>query len=150
MITVEQYFHNPRTGQEKPHTGEQTAAAFQLLERVNALLDEYHSDTENPEAICQPTGCEISGVAGGAGDGGFRAPDSTTGAPKSSHREARAVDVYDPGNRVDKWLDIFEGPNGANEKLAQYELYREHPDATQGWCHLSTKAPGSGRRTFRP
>lgn len=150
MITLEQYFRNPRTDEEKPHTPAQAEAARDLLERANALVDEYHSETEAMPQICPHTECEISGSKGGSGDGGFRLPDSTTGASKSSHREARAVDVYDPGNRIDQWLDIFEGPNGANEKLEQYGLYREHPDATQGWCHLTTRAPGSGRRTFRP
>jgi hypothetical protein len=74
--------------------------------------------------------------------GGFRPQNATQGAPHSSHKEARAVDVYDPGGKLDAWLN--------DAKLEHYGLYREHPDATQGWCHLTDRAPGSGRRTFMP
>ena len=90
------------------------------------------------------TGSQISGSKGGAGDGGFRLPDSTTGVQSSAHKEAKAVDVYDPDNLLDKAIDKND------QGLVIYDLYREHPDATPGWCHLSTRPPGSKRRTYRP
>ncbi len=136
MITTEQYF------QAKPHTPEDDANAQHLLEAVNELLDEAQASGQFTRITCPNTGSEISGSKGGHGDGGFRLPTSTTGSDHSSHKEAKAVDVYDPGQALDEWL--------TDEKLEQYGLYREHPDSTPGWCHLTTRAPGSGHRTFYP
>jgi hypothetical protein len=50
----------------------------------------------------------------------------------------------DKDEAFDKWLTANP------EKLVEHNLYREHPDATKGWCHLSTRKPPSGNRTFRP
>ncbi|HEX6992393.1 MAG TPA: hypothetical protein VF151_10925 [Gemmatimonadales bacterium] len=141
-INIQDYFG-------KPHTAEQARDAAQLLSIVNVLLEEAqaagaYDGTEDPD-----TNCQISGAKGGGGDGGFRCPNSTTGAPHSAHRDAKAVDVYDPGNKLDAWLDSF-GELGPNSKLEQYNLYREASSATPGWCHLSTRAPGSGHRTYVP
>lgn len=135
MITSEQYF------QGKPHSPEQSAAAHDLLERVNALLDEAELAGVKIK-VCPNTGTEISGSKGGSGDGGFRLQTSTTGRGKSSHKEARGVDVYDPENAIDDWL--------TDELLEAHGLFRESPEATPHWCHLTTRAPGSGRRTFQP
>ena len=135
MITTDQYFAG------KPHSPEQDALAQHMLESVNELLDEAEA-AGIPRQICPNTGSEISGSKGGSGDGGFRLPGATTGAATSSHKEARAVDVYDPKGHLDDWL--------TDEILEKYELYREAPNATVGWCHLSTRAPRSGKRTFNP
>ena len=143
MITQAQYFG------AKPHTAEHAAAATGLLFQVNALLTEFQLVTGREPDIDPDTGTEISGSRGGAGDGGFRLPSATTGTAGSSHKQAKGVDVYDPQNRLDDWLDTAEHGDGDNTLLAQAGLYREHPDATPGWCHLSTRAPGSGRRTFQ-
>ncbi len=131
----------------KIHTQAQDDAAVELLERVNTMLADELGWTfpKDPD-----TGSAISGSRNGAGDGGFRLPTATTGSPTSSHKEAKAVDVYDPENRIDEWLDGFEHGDGDNSMLAKHGLYREHPSATPGWCHLSTRAPRSGRRTFNP
>lgn len=142
MITLEQYFR-------KPSTEQQESNALELLERVNALIEEAVRGGSFVRTTDPDTDCEISGVARGDGDGGFRAPGSRTGGPGSSHREGRGVDVYDPGDRLDTWLDAFElGEN--NVALERHGLYREHATATPGWCHLTTRAPGSGKRTFYP
>ena len=143
MITLEAYF------QAKPHTPEDDIAASDLLARVNELRDEAERAGVHRQ-ICPNTGTEISGSKGGAGDGGFRLPGATTGSPGSSHKEAKAVDAYDPGAYLDEWLDTFEHGNGDNTMLEKHGLYREHPGSTPGWCHLSTRAPRSGRRTFHP
>ena len=142
-ITLAQYF------QAKPHTPEQAAAAADLLSREEMLVREAEAAGAFARAICPNTGSEVSGSKGGAGDGGFRLETSTTGSGKSSHKEAKAVDRYDPLGALDAWLDTFERGVGDNSKLAEHGLYREHPSATPGWCHLTTRAPGSGRRTFQ-
>lgn len=144
MITNAQYFG------AKPHSPAQEEAATDLLVRVNMLVSEAARAGAFERAIDPDTGTEISGSRGGAGDGGFRLPSATTGTAGSSHKQAKGVDVYDPQNRLDAWLDTAEHGDGDNTLLAQAGLYREHPDATPGWCHLSTRAPGSGRRTFHP
>lgn len=134
-IASEDYF-------AKPHSAQQSADCEELLSRVNPLLAEATSAGAWTGANDPDTGCQISGSKGGDGDGGFRTPASTTGAPHSAHRQAQAVDVYDPGNTLDAWL--------TDEKLEQYDLYREHPDSTPSWVHLTTRAPGSGHRTYFP
>lgn len=143
MLTPNKYFR-------KPHSTEQVNAAADLLDRVNTLLAEAVAQGAYQWVDDPDTGCEISGSAGGDGDGGFRTPGSRTGSAGSSHREARGVDVYDPEDRLDAWLDQFEQAAGFNWKLAEHGLYREAPSVTKFWTHLTTRAPGSGRRTFYP
>ena len=135
LITTEQYFAG------KPHTQEHEENATALLKQVNALIDEAEA-TGFVRAICPNTGTEISGSKGGSGDGGFRLQTATTGAPNSSHKTAQAVDVYDPGGHLDDWMQ--------DDVLESYDLYREAPNSTYGWCHLTTRAPRSGNRTFTP
>ena len=139
MITIEQYFrwpgHEPKL---KPHEQHHTDTATDLLLRVNTML----ADLGWAYPIDPDTGCSISGNLGGAGDGGFRLLASTTGATWSQHKRAHAVDVYDPGNRLDNLL--------TDEILENYGLYREHPISTLGWCHLQDLPPGSKKRTFYP
>jgi hypothetical protein len=144
MITHGQYFRG------KEHNDEHDEAANVLLTSVNALIEEAENAEAFTSHIDPDTGTQISGSRGGSGDGGFRLHNAATGAPNSSHKEAKAVDVYDPDNALDDYLDRFEDGKGGNSKLEQYDLYREHPDATTGWCHLSTRPPRSGKRTFRP
>ena len=55
-----------------------------------------------------------------------------------------AVDIYDHGEHLDKWLDAKP------DALIKYDLYREEPSATINWCHLGTRKPLSGKRTFKP
>ena len=143
MITPEEYFRKPR-----PRNHEQNAA--DLIRRRNALRAEWMVATGKECPVDPDTGCEISGVERGDGDGGYRTPGTRTGAAGSSHRDGRGIDDYDPGDELDTWLDQFEDGKGGNSKLQQHGLYREHPSATKGWCHLTTKAPGSGKRTFYP
>lgn len=143
MMTTEQYFR-------KPHTPKQEADAQDLLNRRNALRAQWTMETGRTPPIDQDTDSEISGVERGDGDGGFRTPGSRTGAAGSSHRHAKGVDDYDPDNAFDTWLDTFEDGKGGNSMLERHGLYREHPSATPGWCHLTTRAPGSGKRTFYP
>jgi hypothetical protein len=140
MISVEEYFGIK--GKHPDCTQPRRTNAVQLLSRVNTLLMRAAEEgaylwVEDPD-----TGSCISGSRGGSGDGGFRLSTATTGRPGSSHKEGQGVDVYDPDNDLDEWI--------TDEILEQSGLYREHPDHTPGWCHLQTRAPGSGRRTFLP
>ena len=143
-ITLTEYFAG------KPHTQQDEDAATELLAHVNGLCAEASACGAFHERIDVDTGTSISGSRGGSGDGGFRLASATTGKPKSAHKEARAVDKYDPLDELDRWLDVFETGAGGNSKLEMYDLYREAPEATPGWCHLSTRRPASGRRTFYP
>ena len=137
MITVKEYFNNPKTGKPKRSLAFQREAADDMLTRVNTLLTYLKWDyPTNPY-----TKTAISGVKGGTGGGGFRLPDEE-GAEHSQHKEAHAVDVFDPGDILESWL--------SDDLLEKFELYREHPGATPGWVHLQDVAPESGRRTFRP
>jgi hypothetical protein len=165
MITREQLFTNPTTGVEKPHTAAQADAADELLNDANALLDDFSSATGWVVSIDPDTGTQISGSRGGNGGGGFRLDHESDGY--SSHKilyvqepsgryvvdlsgAKAAVDCFDPANHLDQWLDQFEQSDGRNSKLEEYNLYREHPNDTPGWCHLTKRAPRSGHRTFKP
>ncbi len=77
--------------------------------------------------------------------GGFRPLGNGVGAGnKSSHCEARGIDLYDPVQAQGKWCM-------ANlKKLEECGLYMEHISATPTWLHLTTRAPRSGKRCFYP
>jgi hypothetical protein len=132
VITVEQYFIT------REHSPEQGYNAIDLLIRVNALMEEYTLSTGRSVPINKSTGSQISGTT----EGGFRLPNCSQGATLSSHKEAKAVDVYDPDESLDSWI--------TRSILIKYDLYREHPDKTMFWCHLTTRPPKSGTRTFLP
>lgn len=140
MITLEEYFGpkitHPDASPDVVKNGEA------LLGKVNALLAAAEEGCGYAWEKSPNTGTCISGSKGGAGDGGFRLGVSKTGATNSKHKTGHAVDVYDPGNRIDGWL--------TNDLLEDYGLYREAPEDTPGWCHLQDLPPGSGRRTFKP
>lgn len=150
MITSAQYFTNPRTGEVKPHSQQAEDNFTQLQGREEALVQEAIAAGAFERAIDPDTGTEISGARGGDGDGGFRAIGSKTGKPGGPHYDGRGLDRYDPGNRLDKWLDTFEDGNGGNSMLLKHGLYREASIATDSWCHTQTKPVASGHRTFNP
>lgn len=108
-----------------------------LVPAVNALLAKAKaagiSLPINPK-----TGTQVSGEQ----YGGFRPQTCPIGAPQSAHKVGMAVDLYDPANALDDWI--------TDEVLTQCGLYREAPRATDTWCHLSTRRPPSGKRTFIP
>lgn len=115
------------------------ANARHMLNQVNLLIaDAVVLGVFLP--INQKTGSRVSGEI----YGGFRPQNCPIGAPKSAHKTGEAVDVYDPRNELDSFLDKHP------ELLAKYGLYRESPKATEGWCHLQTRKTPSGKRTFLP
>lgn len=140
MVTLGEYF-----GAKYDHpdaTLTRKGNAREMLHRVNGLLGAAEMAGVYTAPIDPDTGLCISGSKGGAGDGGFRLQKSTTGSPTSRHKEGDAVDIYDPNNALDDWLD--------DETLAEHGLFREHPDNTDGWVHLQSHPPASGKHTFKP
>ncbi len=128
-ITLDQYF----APYPELRTPEFEASATLLLTRVDKLLSAYPGVLKKAPV----TKNYIEGPLGGV-----RPLNTTTGSVMSSHKKAQAVDVYDPDNKLDKWL--------TDAILAEYDLYREHPNYTDTWCHLTTRCPGSHKRTFIP
>lgn len=134
-ITAEHYF---KAYADHPEiTDEIRANAETLLGRVNLLLDECVSMGWEP-LINPATRTYISGKQ----NGGWRPSDCPIGAPNSSHKTGSGVDVADGDGELDAMI--------TDELLSRHGLYREHPESTPGWCHLTTRAPKSGRRTFYP
>lgn len=135
MITLMQYFGRWMSCPDA--TDERKLAATNMLLKVNNLLSYAMSQGvalhENPM-----TESEVSGET----YGGFRPQSCPQGAPESSHKVGRGVDVFDPRNDLDNWL--------TDEILERFGLYREAPESTTHWCHLTDRAPHSGHRTFLP
>ena len=135
MISLSDYFGPHQECEDA--TPERHEAAEAMLTKVNALLTEAEQFGVALE-MNPSTHTLISGQT----FGGFRPQSCSVGAAHSSHKEGRAVDVYDPHGSLDRWIsDLI---------LEKHDLYREHPADTNGWCHLSDKAPASGKRTFHP
>lgn len=76
--------------------------------------------------------------------GGYRPQECSVGAKNSAHKTGQAVDIYDPRNEIDTWCYIHQ------QQLRQLGLFMEHPTATEKWCHLTTRAPASGKIAFLP
>lgn len=111
--------------------------AEEMLGAVNALLAQ--AESEGVELVID----RVTGtLVGGEKNGGWRPQSCTIGAPNSAHKQGRAVDVYDPEGALDAWVN--------DAVLETYGLYREAPASTNGWCHLTDRAPASGHRTFQP
>jgi len=131
MITLEQYF-----GKFKP---EHVENAEKLLSAVNALMSEAILDgiefRVNPVTKSQVSGAQY---------GGFRPLDCPIGAPNSSHKQAMAVDLYDPKDEIDAWCVSHL------DKLEIAGIYIEHPDDTKTWSHWTIRPPKSGSRVFKP
>lgn len=135
MITLDDYFGKWLFCDDA--TAECKDNAALLLYRVNQLLDTAVAD--GVTLLSNPiTNSQVSGST----YGGFRPQSCPQGAPTSSHKEGMGVDIYDPYGDLDKWL--------TDETLERFGLYREAPSTTDSWCHLTTRPPRSGHRTFFP
>lgn len=137
MITLEQYIGVHKDSPDL--TPERIENAKILLGCINKLMENAEADSiEFP--INPATGSQISGRT----FGGFRPQNCPQGAPKSTHKEGKGGDLYDPIKQFAAWCM-------ANIKLLEDAgLWMEHPDATPGWCHLQNVPPKSGRRVFYP
>jgi hypothetical protein len=76
---------------------------------------------------------------------GYRPPKQNAaagGAKNSTHLHCMAIDFSDPKGELDAWCM-------ANlDKLEEWGLWLEHPDATPTWTHLDIR-PRSNR-VFKP
>jgi hypothetical protein len=135
MITLDQYV-GPHA-KSPDWTPERRVNAVSLLAAVNSLIAEL-SDSGVVFQINPATKSQVSGQT----FGGFRPQSCPQGAPNSSHKQGQGVDIYDPKNAIDDAL--------TDSILEIHGLYREAPSATNHWCHLTTRAPGSKKRTFLP
>lgn len=115
---------------------EHRANAEVLLVKVNALLLELATLYACTLDLNPKTGSLISGTR----NGGWRPQDCPEGAPNSSHKQGRGVDIYDADGDLDATIN--------DALLKKHGLYREHPAQTKSWLHLSDRAPPSGKRTF--
>jgi len=134
-ITLAQYVGIHSTSPDWTPTRRQSAV--NLLTAVNSLLDMLVG-LGVPMPINPHTKSQISGQT----LGGFRPQDCCQGAPTSSHKEGQGIDLFDPLEDIDDAI--------TDAMLIMFGLYREAPSATKGWCHLTTRAPKSKRRTFLP
>ena len=134
-LTSDDYFAGYRD--DSGITDEIRSNADNLLAFVNPMLDDFSAAgfdlPENPHTLT---------LVSGERDGGWRPKNCPIGAPNSAHKQGLAVDIYDPDGDLDGWL--------ADAMLSQYGLYREDPGSTRGWCHVTIRAPHSGKRTFFP
>jgi len=139
MISVDHYFKSS----EKHRTLELDAVAEAMLEKVEGLREEAEADGiyfySDPD-----TGTEISGAKGGSGAGGFRPQNSTTGAARSAHKTAHAVDVFDATRNFAAWCMAHL------DRLREHGLYIEDPRWTPGWVHLQDVPPRSGKLCYIP
>lgn len=135
MISLAQYVGPHKASPD--WTPERQSNAIDLLEHVNELCD-YLAEQGVPLPMNPATASGISGQT----FGGFRPKSCPQGASNSSHKEGTGIDLYDPHDDIDDAID--------DALLERFGLYREHPDSTKHWCHLTTRAPRSGRRTFLP
>ena len=117
-------------------TAEHRASAEMLLVQVSALLADLIVGGDADLDINPQTGSLISGHK----NGGWRPPECPEGAPNSSHKQGKGIDIYDADGDLDAACH--------DDLLARHGLYREHPAQTRGWLHLTNRAPRSGRRTF--
>lgn len=141
MITVADYFMGRRETHGLALTPEIERNAARTVEITNKLLAQ--AQTYGVVVPANPaTGSQVSS--------GWRPPSinaATKGAAlNSKHMTALAVDLFDPQGELDDWLMSGIGM-AAMEALG---LWLEHPSKTEGWAHVQTVPPGSGRRVFMP
>lgn len=77
----------------------------------------------------------------------YRSPEHNArigGAKKSSHLTGCACDIADADCKLKDYL------RANPELLAECDLYAEDFDSTPTWVHLTTLAPKSGKRIFKP
>jgi hypothetical protein len=136
MITIQDYFGKWNDHPAKTLT--HVTNAQLLISRVNDLLAELLK-TRRIDLDINPT---TKTLVSGEQYGGWRPPECPIGAPRSAHKTGEAIDIYDADGDIDGAID--------DPLLRKHGLYREHPSATRSWCHLTTRAPKSGRRSFYP
>lgn len=126
-ITPEQLMQGRDT--KYPTTEQMEADAAVLCFRVNSLLAEYLA-----------SGGSYAGISSGYRPGKYNV--AAGGSLTSTHLVCQAVDIFDPGDKFDTWLDAK-----GDAILAKYQLCREPPSHTKGWVHLDIRNR-NGWKTF--
>ena len=139
MISLKEYWGKYATSSDI--TPEIRANAERLLNKVNRLIAEGEK-----KGVKFAFNAATNSQIGGSGNGGFRPQDCPIGAPQSAHKQGCAVDLFDPRNEIDHWLN---DPH-TMALIVELDIYMEAQIATIGWAHISIKAPRSGRRFFNP
>lgn len=120
---------------------DQQTNCIKLLQRVSSLMEEFGQDRsitsgyrsmEDHLRIYK----EINEKRTKQGLPELKIPTA------SRHLIAAAIDLADADGKLDAFC--------TDKILEKYDLYREHPDHTKGWCHLQVLPPKSGKRTFLP
>ena len=120
-------------------TAEVIAAAMDFLPLVNGLL-QVCIDGGVVLEVNPRTKTYIAGET----YGGFRPQSCPQGAPASSHKVGRGVDIYDPENELDGFLMLHQ------KLLKDRELFIEAPESTPRWTHITNRPPNSGKTVFNP
>lgn len=136
-VTLDDYF-----GKWKDHddvTDEVMNNAIDFLDKLNRLMDVAFMDGHDFKL-----NAKTQSFVSGSQYGGFRPQDCPQGAPHSSHKVGRGVDIYDPDGEFDKWCIAHP------QDMRDHGLYMEDPADTPRWCHLTDRAPASGKLVFKP
>ena len=138
MITVDDYLNHWRVHYPQAEvpsdelTDEMLKDAQVTVDKANQLLAEFGEEREITSGW-RPR--EVNALVKGA-------------ATHSNHIFCRAIDIADPGNALDGWI------NGNPEILDDLDVWRESPPRTINWCHIQIVRYGSwfqGKsRTFQP
>ena len=112
---------------------------IKLLPVINGLIEHLQN-----RGIIFSINPNTSSIISGSTLGGFRPQTTSVGAAKSNHKKGLAVDIYDPQKDIGKWCLNNESI------LAEFDVFVEHPNYTNNWCHFQVVPPASGRRIFIP
>ena len=127
MITVDDYLNHWREHYPQAEvpanelTDDMLMDAQVIVDKANQLLVEFGHDLPLSSGW-RPR--EVNKLIPGA-------------APHSNHMFGRAIDIADPGNALDGWI------NANPEILADLDVFRESPDKTKGWVHIQSVRYGS-------
>ncbi|HWI13364.1 MAG TPA: hypothetical protein VNT02_03890 [Burkholderiales bacterium] len=138
-ITLDEYWMGRDVTYRHELTDEISRNALLTVERVNRLLAVMAE--RGVHALCKPG--TRSAVASGWRPVAINA-SVPAAVPDSPHISGAACDLYDPAGALDDWCLAHV------DALEALQLWLEHPEYTDGWCHVQIVAPRCGSRVFRP
>ena len=132
MILLENYLGQHGKGHEGELTDDMKLEAQVLVDKVNAMLEEF----------------------GGARElrSGWRPESFNAGVPNaaknSKHITCQAMDIADEDGVLKEWALQKDGDS--YPVLEKYELWAEYGEATGSWLHVKIVPPVSKKRVFYP